>query len=104
MHSIVLQMRNYSQNIILVGLALSLALFFSGCRCAKRPTQSDNTAVRYSQPRDNTSQAPATRQYHDNIFSESSSKLAQPMVQLTSFELAQAGGDYPAGGQSGTVF
>lgn len=104
MHSISRKIRNYSQSIILTCLVLSVALFFSGCQCAKCPTQSDSTSVRYSQPRANTVQAPATRQYYDNIFSESSSNLAEPMVQLTSLELAQDGGDYPAGGQSGTTF
>ncbi|NIA07651.1 MAG: phosphatase PAP2 family protein [Actinobacteria bacterium] len=88
--------RKNSQSVILVGLIFSAAVFFSGCQCKKYSVQPDGGSVQYSQPKAGTPESSSVVQYRDS--------LAQPMVRLTSFELARADGEYSSYGQSATAF
>ena len=81
---------------VLTAVALSAALFFSGCQGRERSVQHGGASVQYAQPKANTPESSSPVQYRDS--------LAQPMVRLTSFELAQAGGEYSASSQSATPF
>ena len=83
-------------HIITIGMALSAGMLLAGCHGAERGVGQDGVAVRHVQPENKTlGSYGAEHEYND---------LAQPMVRLTSYELAQAGGEYAEGSQSTTAF
>ena len=77
-------------------LALSAALFFLGCQGKDASVRRGEASIQYAQSKASTPESSLPVQHRDS--------LAQPMVRLTSFELAQADGEYPARSQSATAF
>src|SRR3990172_4344240 len=85
--------------LILAALVSSVFVFSSGCQ-ADRPAVMAGAPVRYAQLANEDQKTPAARPHHEDTVSDRGYSFAQPMVQLTSFELAQTKGDYPSSGRA----
>ena len=94
MHSNVRLTKRHT-HIITIGMALSAGMLLAGCQGAEHTVGASDTAVRHVQPRNDTTESYSTAQDYTD--------LAEPMVRLTSYELAQAGGEYAEGSQSTTA-
>ena len=93
--------KRYIPSVVWAGIPLSAILFFCGCQ-ADRQAFLEDTAVQYAQLKTKAQKNPSAARQDEIFVSGSSSNLAAPMVQLASFELAQAGQgdqDYLTGGQ-----
>lgn len=94
--------KRYIESAVWAGILLSTVLFFCGCQ-ADRQAFLEDTAIQYAQLKTNAQKNTSAAQRDEILASGRPSNLAEPMVQLASFELVQAGQpdqDYRSDGQA----